>query len=91
MITKTFDDATIESVWRKGKIVPGQDSAKIRKDVCGATIWCDRHGNRNSTFGWEIDHIDPNGSDNLINLQPLQWENNVAKSDSGRLKCVVTS
>lgn len=91
MLKTTFDDATIEAVWRKGGIVPGHDSAKVRKDVCGATIWREKHGNRNSAYGWEIDHIDPDGSNNLSNLQPLQWENNVAKSDSGRLKCVVAS
>ena len=40
--------------------------------------------------GWEIDHIDPDGSDDIDNLQPLQWENNVDKSD-GSLKCNVTA
>ena len=29
----------------------------------------------------EHHHINPNGSDNLSNLWPLQWENNVRKSD----------
>jgi len=86
-----FDEETVEKVWQKGKVIPARDPTVIRKDVCGATIKRAEYGNRNSVFGWEIDHIDPNGSDNLSNLQPLQWENNAAKSDSGRLKCVVTS
>ena len=52
------------------------------------------YGNRDSQYGWEIDHINPNAPsysrDSFANLQPLQWENNVDKSD-GRLKCKVRS
>jgi 5-methylcytosine-specific restriction endonuclease McrA len=42
-------------------------------------------------YGWEIDHIQPvtkGGSDDLVNLQPLHWENNRAKGDSAQLVCV---
>lgn len=80
----------IQAVWNKGRIVPGQDSARWRKDECDAWIGRHEYGNRNSTYGWEVDHISPGGSDAPGNLRPLQWENNVAKSD-GRLTCVVTA
>lgn len=82
MLKKTFDDSTIEDVWRKGRIVSGYDSNTWRKDACGAWMKRNEYGNRDNKYGWEIDHVNPNGSDTLINLQPLQWENNVSKSDS---------
>ena len=87
----SFTDEEIQAVWEKAEIV-GQNEPNItRKDQCGA--WIDRkeHGNRNSIRGWEIDHINPESKDGgpeLSNLRPLQWENNLAKSD-GRLSCVV--
>lgn len=88
-----FTDQEISAVWAKGKIVSNNEQNVWRKDECDAWIKRSEHGNRNSTYGWEIDHIKPKdqgGSDNLSNLRPLQWENNAAKS-SGRLVCVVTS
>ncbi len=45
----------------------------------------DKYGDRSHTFGWEIDHITPEskgGRNDINNLQPLQWENNMAKLDS---------
>jgi hypothetical protein len=38
-----------------------------------------------SAFGWEYDHIDPDGPDELWNLQPLYWLNNRRKSDKSPL------
>ncbi|HRJ07361.1 MAG TPA: HNH endonuclease signature motif containing protein [Prosthecobacter sp.] len=78
----------IQLVWNKGAIPIPQEAANWRKDTCGAWIARNQYGNRDSNYGWEIDHINPNGGDAISNLQPLQWENNVAKSD-GRHKCVV--
>lgn len=81
---KVFSDYTVDAVWNKAKIVPGQNSNEWRQDVAGAWIQRSKYGNRNSNFGWEIDHIKPEakyGSDDLINLRPLQWENNMSKGD----------
>ena len=86
----SFSEEVIQQVWNKGRVVSTVDGNAWRKDYCGAWIGRQNHGNRNSTYGWEIDHISPGGSDALHNLRPLQWENNVAKSD-GRLGCVVTA
>lgn len=89
-VNMTVTEELVEAVWNKGRIVPGNDSRIWRKDSCNAWIRRNQYGNRDSEYGWEIDHIDPNGGDNLSNLQPLQWENNVAKSD-GLQVCVVTA
>ena len=86
-----FSDETILAVWKKGTEVPGYDSTYWRKDKCGAWISYRAYGNRNSDYGWEIDHITSvahDGSDNLSNLRPLHWRNNVSKSD-GRLSCAI--
>lgn len=79
-----FSQSTINAVWRKGNPVAGYDSAKYRKDRCGAWIERAEYGNTGAKRGWEVDHMQPvsqGGSDDLANLQPLQWENNRLKGD----------
>lgn len=81
----------IQEVWEKGQPDKHTDSLKCRrKDACGAWINRNLYGDRDSLYGWEINYIDPAGSDDINNLQPLQWENNVDKSD-GSLICIVTA
>ncbi|NPV82768.1 MAG: HNH endonuclease [Candidatus Aminicenantes bacterium] len=86
----SWDEETIQKVWERGRVVANNNPAIWRKDECGAWICRQDYGNRNSQYGWEIDHISPGGPDILSNLRPLQWENNVDKRD-GRLKCNVTA
>jgi len=86
----SFSDEDVQKVWNKGKVVSDKDPSMYRKDDCGAVIKRTEYGDRNSEHGWEIDHISPGDNDNPSNLRPLQWKNNVDKSD-GRLKCNCTS
>ena len=46
-------------VWTKGSIVPGEDPTMWRRDHHGNLIRFDDYGNRDSVYGWEIDHITP--------------------------------
>jgi len=85
-----WTEKTIQDVWEKGEVVENNDSSEWRKDQCGAWIAMSKYGDRNSQYGWEIDHISSGGENVLSNLRPLQWRNNVDKSD-GRLKCNVTA
>ncbi len=78
-------------VWSMAATVPGYNSAKYRKDTCGAWICYESFGDRNSKYGWEIDHIFPTakgGNHHISNVQPLHWKNNLAKADGNQV-CVV--
>ena len=87
-----WDHETKSAVWAKGVKISEDDPNIFRKDKCGARIERSSYHDRTSStnFGWEVDHIDPNGGDDLSNLQPLHWKNNLDKSD-GQIKCNVTS
>ena len=71
----------IEQVWEKADPIRGRDEDVWRRDDEGHVI---RHGSYGTVggYGWEIDHINPSGPDELWNLQPLFWRNNRRKSDN---------
>lgn len=71
-------------MWNKAKIIDGEDPAVFRQDYAGAWIKRDEYGNTESTLECEIVHRKPvanDGSDDLSNLDPLQWNNNRTKID----------
>lgn len=72
-------------VWVKAQPIIGQDPSLWRSDACGGIMRFTDHGDTNSKFGWEIDHMKPvalGGTDDIANLQPLHWENNRKKGDN---------
>lgn len=79
-------------VWEKAPFVDNQHPEYGKKDSCKACIKKNYYGDRNSDFGWEIDHIIPEKVlkdkgvpqeliDDIDNLRPMHWRNNVGKSD----------
>lgn len=90
MIMAQFTEEQLDEIWRKGLIDPRFDPNVIRKDACGAWMIRGRYDERKSPFGWEVDHIYPESKlkeqnvpqeliDNMVNLRPLNWKNNVSK------------
>ena len=91
----TASEQTKRAVWDKGMPCKDDngntfDTSVWRWDLCGKVMKYSEHGNRNSKHGWEIDNIIPSskgGTDDLNNLQPLNWKNNAAKGDSYPWPC----
>ena len=68
-------------VWDKATKVPGYNADIWRKDFAGAWIRKDSYG-MHSKYGWEVDHLCPlsrGGSNDLDNLMPLHWQNDMTK------------
>ena len=78
----------IEDVWEKAKEMKGKDPDVWRKDTYGNKIRFASYGTEGE-YGWEIDHKNPKdkgGSNQLRNLQPLQWEENREKGAKSQHK-----
>jgi 5-methylcytosine-specific restriction endonuclease McrA len=86
----SWSETTKKIVWNKGSVIEGFLPEIWRRDKCGRAMKFSEHANRKSEYGWEIDHIVPvahNGTDELSNLQPLYWGNNLDKGDSLNWTC----
>lgn len=87
---KPFAHTTLGAVWNKGRPIQGYDPNTWRYDMCGNVMKSSDYGNTNSQYGWEVDHVKPvakGGTDDLSNLQPLQWDNNRKKGDTYPWNC----
>ena len=94
MVKRIEDGVIITAVWQKGIKVKQVDPIKYRRDECEAWMIFDKYGDRKHDYGWEIHHVipvDQGGSDDLSNLIPLQWKNNLARGNKKSSCCVVTS
>lgn len=82
---KAFGDTTVGEVWERGRPIDRFDQNVWRYDRCGKPMKFSDYGKTDSEHGWEVDHIKPvanGGTDDLSNLQPLQWDNNRRKGDT---------
>lgn len=87
---KPFGQTTVGAVWKKGRTISNYNPDEWRYDICGKPMKFADYGNTNSQYGWEVDHIKPvakGGTDDLSNLQPLQWDNNRRKGDTYPWNC----
>lgn len=86
-----IDDKVRNIVWNKGRTDSKYSDDEVRIDACGAYMvrWCTH---RENDFAWEVDHIIPVSKlmeydvpedlrDDIVNLRPLNWHNNVSKGD----------
>ena len=79
------EESTVDFVWQKGLTVEGYNPDLYRQDYSGAWISRSAYGDRDSILGWEIDHVYPlskGGTNEDINLRPINWRNNLSKGDS---------
>ena len=82
-----FANDLIEQVWEQARPVEGYPPSIMRQDKCGAWIKKNRYGDRELplSFGWVINYIVPpgqGGTNDILNLQALQWENNESKANN---------
>ena len=73
-----------EKVWKKAKKVRGKDPNLYRQDPYGNIMYKPSYG-KDSSMGWEVDHIKPKsqgGSDSTGNLQALNTKVNKRKGAS---------
>ena len=79
-----FTEEEIQAVWDNGIIVSIEKAPLWRIGLGGAWICRDNYADRESIYGWEIDHCYPQslgGGHDLINLQPMHWKNNLSKGN----------
>ena len=85
-----YSDDLLNELWEKANPVDGYDSTLVRKDPCGAWIQRDKYNDRDSDFGWEVDHVYPQALlkekgadldeiDNIANLRAFNWHKKVSK------------
>lgn len=88
----TWTDYAKQIVWSKAPLADPTKSDGFRFDPCKALMRWDDYGNRDSAYGWEIDHVVPEKFlednkvprdliDHIDNLRPMHWNNNIKKSD----------
>jgi 5-methylcytosine-specific restriction endonuclease McrA len=69
------------AVWEKATKLPFYDPVEWRADATNQIIRYSHYGDRQSQWGWEIDHVFPTalgGRDDLDNLRPLHFRANAS-------------
>ena len=80
----SYSEYELDRIWEKGKPCDNSGGNEYRLDCYGTVMKKDEYGKRDSIYGWEADHIIPlskGGGNYTDNLRPLNWQNNVRRSD----------
>lgn len=80
-----FSEKQIKTIWDSLTTFPNENPNIFRYDPCGAKIKFSDYDNRESEFGWTIDHKYPvslGGNNHPKNLQALHWKTNEKKADN---------
>ena len=89
-----FTQQQIENVWLKATVDSSRDDHIWRKDFAGAWIRRDMLG-LHTKYGWTVSRLRPlslGGGDQIDNLVPAHWRNNLIKSNKYPVfETVVTS
>ena len=85
-----FDEAVVQSVWEKARIMTERDQTTWRQDQCGAWMRRDHYDNPDSEFGWKILSLAPEATSDIDVMHPFHWENDF-DIPAGRPRCQVTS
>ena len=81
MVQESYTKDDLDTIFAKGKVISGKPKSDWREDACGNTIARSEYGNEKSPYGWEVDHIYPNGGNGMSNLRPLKISENRSKGD----------
>lgn len=86
----SFDEASIQQVWEKGRLMADRDWNHWRRDECGAWMYREHYGNESSEFGWKIVNVSTGGNDSIEHLRPLHHGNHFEQA-TGQAHCKVTA
>jgi len=86
----SYDEATVQQVWERGRASTDFDPAQWRQDQCGAWLRRDQYGSANGPFAWKILPVKPGPGNDVDNLRPFHRENDFDRALS-QAHCNLTS
>lgn len=76
-----YNELVKHTLWSELSVIAGYSPSEWRRDCFGNAVRYSDYGDRDSEYGWEIDHIRPQvlgGGDSLSNLRAIHWKANAS-------------